>query len=151
MPLKSKISDIRKKYSKKKNSEENITSATNAIGQILNMKNILDKHKKELLSVMIWKISEANGKWNLNYLSEETLSEEDVSIYHEHVVTRQELIKLLLAQPDQYKKILSKVTACLVTKSEHNLLEKHKHLSGWDRYKKAGIKVFDRKEKVWIL
>lgn len=150
MPLKSKTPAIRKKYSKKKNSEEIITSATNAIGQILEINNIVEKHKKQLLSVMIWKISEANGKYNLQYFSEGTLSKSDVSIYHEHVVTRKELIKLLLKQPSQYKKILSRVTACVVTKSEHNLLEKYEGLSGWNRYKKAEIRVFDRKEKKWL-
>ena len=151
MPKKDEIKVLKKDFIEKKEKQEIVDSAMQAIKHILAMKNVIDKHKKELLSDMIWKISEVNGKWNVRYYSEGTLKDDNVSIYHEHVVSRKELIVRLFSNPEKYKEILNNVTACIVTKVEHDILEKQKNLSGWDRYKSARVKVYDRKQKKWIL
>ncbi len=150
MPFKSKVPAIKKTYSENQKSQEIIDSAVLAVKQILEMKDVLEKHKKEMLSDMIWKISEANGKWNTRYFSEGVLDDKDAKIHHEHVITRKEIITQLLENPKDYKNILLNVTACIVTTDEHDLLGMQNSVSGWDRYKKAGVKVYDRIKENWF-
>ncbi len=148
VPMKSEIASIRKKYFQKKNREEIISSAVSTVKQILAMQDVLEKHKREILSVMIWKISEANGRWNTRYFSAGVLSDKDEKLQHEHVVPRKFLIDRLLNNPKSYKSILSEITACIVTKEEHQKLNSSN--SSWGRYKQAGIKVWDRLEEKWL-
>lgn len=148
MPVKSKIPSIRKKYSKKETALSIIESATSAVRQILAMEDVIEKHKREMLSDMIWKISEANGRWNTRYFSEGVLNDDDTKLQHEHVVTRKQIIDQLLENPEKYKTILKKVAACVVTTDEHQRLNNSE--SGWERYKQSGIRVWDRLEEKWL-
>ena len=52
---------------------------------------------------------------------------------------------------------LCQVTACVVTKAEHKLLDVHnkskdlqEEPDSWDRYANAQIRVYDRLEKQWL-
>lgn len=74
------------------------------------------------------------------------------SLIHEHVVQRSGLEARLrdLTDDAEINKALKEVTACVVTKSEHQLLEPHKKHDSWDRYARAQIRVYDRLEKRWI-
>lgn len=148
MPVKSKIPSIRKKYSEKETALSIIESAASAVRQILAMEDVIEKHKREMLSDMIWKISEANGRWNTRYFSEGVLKDDDAKLQHEHVVTRKQIIDQLLENPEKYKTILKQVTACVVTTDEHQRLNNSE--SGWERYKQSGIRVWDRLEEKWL-
>jgi hypothetical protein len=53
------------------------------------------------------------------------------------------MVNELLSHPEEVDRILEKAVACIVTTKEHSLLEKYKHLYGWDRYRCAGITVID--------
>lgn len=66
-------------------------------------------------------------------------------IRHEHVFTRKSLVEEMLARPEKVEEILrEKAIACVVTKDEHVRLTRFdKTHSGWDRYRAAGISVFD--------
>ena len=74
------------------------------------------------------------------------------SLIHEHVVQRKGLEARLrdLTDEAEINMALNEVTACVVTKSEHQLLEPHKKHDSWDRYARAQIRVYDRLEKRWI-
>jgi len=131
-------------------------SAINACKSIVSMDNVLDVHKKELLSSIIWKITERNGKFNTDYVSLEakkilgsnkTQKEKRKLLAHEHVFTRKYLIDQLLAKPAQYKKILSQAIGCVVTREEHIRLETIKNSEGWDRYEKAHI-YYERNSQI---
>lgn len=152
VPVKSKIPSLKKPCSQKREVEQIIASATTVIDQILRMTDVMEKHKKEMLSDMIWKISESNGRWNTRYYSAGVLDKtNDEKVQHEHVVTRKEIIDQLLKKPNEYKEILKQVTACIVTESEHLKLGQAKNSSGLDRYKQAEVKVFDRLDGKWLL
>lgn len=59
---------------------------------------------------------------------------------------RKYLVNELLNNPKDYKKILNQAVACIVTKDEHKILtaySRDNNVQGWERYKKANIKVFD--------
>jgi len=51
--------------------------------------------------------------------------------------------KLIKANPDSAKDILKDAIGCTVTKDEHDRLNMIKNCDGWQRYREAGIRVWD--------
>jgi hypothetical protein len=139
---------IPKEYKPKKNRDEVVTSAYAGIKLLLSesAKNIILVHKKELLTILLWKLTGLDGKYNCRYATKGSLENLDKEIQHEHVYTRKEIIEELLEKPDDYKEILSKAVACIVLKEEHDLLSKldDSRINGFERYKKCGLTVIDR-------
>ena len=109
--------------------------------KILSDKKIHSKYIKELLSILIWKITEIHGKHNTRYISFGVKNNKGKPI-HEHVIPRKILIEQILKSPKQTEEILNSTIGCLVTKEEHALLDNNGN--GWERYKIAKIKVYDR-------
>lgn len=143
MPLKSQLASLRKPYKRKVDADAQMDSAFEVLQTVLSNPNITKKHKKEVIKIMLWNVSQIDGKYSVQYRSEGVLHGEDEKVQHEHVVTRKEITDTLLEHPDQVREILSQVLACIVTESEHRKLTLIKDVRGWERYKKAGIKVFD--------
>jgi hypothetical protein len=131
---------------------EVVASAKEAIAGIIQMGNgVLEEHKKILISRMIWKITEANGKYNTRYLSEKALKASKNDRRHDHVWTRKQMVARILKNPNVLEREIKRATGCTVTKSEHDDLTKYdKDYDGWDRYKEAGIRVWDQEKRVWI-
>ncbi len=128
-----------------------VMSVINAIQAILTA-DCVETHKKDLLDICIWKWTEIDGKWNTRYRSEGAMKKENWKmVQHEHVFQRRNLIQFLLKNENEIEPIMDNAIGCLVTKEEHELLTKiskgHKDIDGWERYRKAGIVVFDLKEK----
>ncbi|MCD4666814.1 hypothetical protein K8R47_03320 [archaeon] len=122
------------------NKLEDIYKTAEAIWKL----EINSKLKKELFDILIWKITEINGKYNTKYRSEGALGVKDVKqLHHEHVMTRKKSKEKLESAKsiEEIKKILDNLQACIVTREEHKKLDNK--IDGWERYKKAGIKVFD--------
>jgi hypothetical protein len=130
---------------------EKIRSAKNTIKQILKMNGIDISHKKIFLSLMIWLITEAYGKHNTDYYSEEvkkikkrTGKIPKIGVIHEHIYRRKYLVDRLLSSPNKAEEILKEAIACLVTKKEDSKLtkiDKTKEAEGFNRYKEAGIEI----------
>lgn len=130
---------------------ERVESAKHAIRAILAMDGILERHRDELLSLMIWKITEAEGKYTLRYRSEGSLTDPSAKKHHEHPFPRRWLIAQLKAHPTRVDEILERAFGCVVTIDEHRRLSSvPPHLLGWDRYKAAGIRVFDVTSDCWL-
>lgn len=118
-------------------------------------KNSLGAHLKELLNVLVWKVSEANGKYNTRYWSEGFYKNPDKnSCEHEHVIEKKKIVQQLLNEPDRIEEIMKSVVACLVLADEHKLLTKlsksSPELDGWERYKMAGVRVWDTVENRFL-
>jgi hypothetical protein len=120
-------------------------SAAEAIRIIVRNGKILPKHKRELIPTVLWKITEAEGKYRLRFRSAGALTCKQANqLRHEHVFTRKQLTHELLHHPRAIKRILTKCLACVVTKAEHTKLNRvPSAVQGWARYRKAGIKVYD--------
>ena len=130
---------------KHKDHEKKIKSAITAIKAILPLELYL-AHKKELLSICIWKITEADGKYNgQRYWSKGARASQNAKWVHEHIYTRKELIERLLGGED-VKPVVENAIACVVTKEEHKILS-CSSADGWERYKESNIKVYDAKLK----
>jgi len=110
--------------------------------------DLYPSHKKELLSICIWKITQADGKYKVRYWSEGAVSAEKRKLQHEHVVERKELIQRLLAG-EEVDLVVADAIACIVTEEEHALLGKSQ-ASGWSRYRDAGIRVYDSMDGKWL-
>lgn len=124
-----------------------IESALTAIEGILTL-DILETHKRELLSALLWKITEARGKYTTRYQSLGARNApKGTKLQHEHVTTRKHLIDDILIHPEQARAIASTAIGCVVTKQEHELLTRitreQPKLRGWDRYHAAGITIID--------
>lgn len=129
-----------------------VASARSAIACILGMGNdVLEEHKKVLISRMIWKITEAHGKYNTRYCSEKALKASKDDRRHDHVWTRKLMVERILEDPGVLEHEVQLAIGCIVTKAEHsNLTEFDKMCDGWERYKMAGIAVLDLKENTRI-
>ena len=129
-----------------------VTSAREAIACILAMGDaVLEEHKKTLVSRMIWKITEASGKYNTRYFSEKARKASKDDRRHDHVWTRKRMVERILKDPDVLEHEMEQAIGCTVTKHEHDDLTRYdKSHDGWDRYKEAEIRVWDQKKRAWI-
>jgi hypothetical protein len=127
--------------------EKRINSATFAIRTLIPL-DLLLSHKKELLSICIWKITEADGKAKVRYWTEAAIVASKHDLQHEHVHERNELIARLLSG-ENVESVLSDAIACMVTKDEHKVLGSSKSV-GWLRYQESGIQVYDALESQWL-
>ncbi len=138
------------KYVPDRRRDERIRSAAVAMAAILPLEiDVL--HKRELLGVCLWKVTEADGKWNVRYRSEGArgvVGNRDLC--HEHVYPRKYLIKCLL-DGEPVDSVISKAIACIVTRSEHKLLDDVSESAvGWKRYEQAGIRVWNLERSCWM-
>lgn len=134
-------------YKKHKDHDKIIESAHLAISALLPL-NLYEKHKRELIDVCLWKITEVDGKYKTRYRSEGALHIKDIKmLHHEHVVEKYKVIDQLLENPEKMEEILALMYGCVVTRQEHALLtsisNKNPSLHGWCRYHTAGIRVYD--------
>jgi hypothetical protein len=121
-------------------------SAITAAKAILGL-DLYPPHKRRLLSVCVWKITEADGKYRTRFKTQEALHSERCDLTHEHVYRRKRLITALLQAPANADIILARAIACTVTRQEHIRLCKQDRarpdLDGWERYRRSRITVID--------
>jgi len=111
--------------------------------------DVLLTHKRKLLRDVVWIVTEANGKGNTRYVSEAVYSGQG-PIRHEHVLPIKYLVGRMLESPETISQVLDSAIGWLVTEGEHRLLPSNSAGEGWDRYRQAGIRVFDRLEGKWL-
>src|SRR6266849_1928316 len=108
---------------------------------------IFPTHHRELLSVLLWKITLAeSSKYKTCFQSEGARgSSGKVKLQHDHVFQQSKMIaKLMKVRGHKVDVILKKAFGCTVTSKEHTRLSKFdKKYDGWARYRKARIKVID--------
>lgn len=134
-------------YSEKANREELIRSTVSNIVAVLGATSN-ERHKRDLLDICIWQITEVDGKWNTRFRSEGAMIKEDWgTAQHEHVFQRKILIDRLIRGEDIYS-VVRNAIPCIVTRTEHKILSdvsRDSQIDGWERYKVADITVFDLK------
>jgi hypothetical protein len=129
-------------------SEARKRSAVTLIKYLLAIKKpeVLQTHRRQLLTVLLWKITEAeSSKWKTRFQSEGARRRGKAKLRHDHVFQRSKMIAALeKATLHEVDVILKKAIACTVTIKEHaRLSEFDTEYDGWARYRKAGIKVID--------
>ena len=102
------------------------------------------EHLKGVLSKLFWLTTEVHGKYTTRYRSAGVLMRPKAKVQHEHVITRKSLIHEALQEGADIDAIFGKAVACVVTVEEHEALaDVDAAAVGWDRYKAAGIVVYD--------
>lgn len=129
--------------------QERKTSAILLIKLLLENRKpeILSQHYRELLTVLLWKLTEAesHNKYKTRFQTEGAIACRDaIKLRHEHVHQRSKMIdRLLDAKLEEVDGILENAVGCTVTIDEHARLAKCDDEYGWDRYRKAGLVVID--------
>lgn len=118
---------------------------------------MLQRHRKHLLKLAQWYVTEADGKWRTRFRSSLVLSlaqqhiaagefvpgVSDVSVNHEHVYGRAAMADKMLAG-EQIADTLALCIGCVVTVGEHQRLTNlPANVHGWARYQHAGVEVRD--------
>ena len=144
-------------YTQHKDTDKRIKSAIMAL-KALTVLDLYPEHREELLTVCLWKITTADGnangkskKFKIKFRSEKVIKSlstpKEKNLRHDHVYTRKLLIDRIINNPDKIDDIVKDAIGCVVTKDEHDKLHSvDEKLQGWERYKAAGIKVWDLKE-----
>ncbi|MDF1712858.1 MAG: hypothetical protein P1U90_11520 [Akkermansiaceae bacterium] len=71
-----------KPYRPRPDREERLASAVKAAGALVGL-DLYPRHKRELLSICVWKVTELDGKWNTRFCSRGALeAEEGVNAEH---------------------------------------------------------------------
>jgi len=128
--------------------DERRRSAVAIIRVLLSNKKpeVLPEHLRELLDTMLWKITEADGKYKTRHQCVGALQCKNKKLLrHDHVYPKEKMIDALLnAKPENVEEILAIAVGCIVTVEEHLRLSQFdgEHY-GWSRYRRAGVVVMD--------
>ena len=135
-------------YRKHRDADARRSSARRAIAALLPLE-LYPAHKRELLSICLWKLSEAEGlsKYRTRLCSQRALKAKPALLAHEHVYERKKLVAQLMADPSSLDQVLARAIGCTVTRQEHARLSaisrERPDLEGWERYRAAGVRVVD--------
>lgn len=110
--------------------------------------DLIARQRARIVDGSIWLMTERTPgeKYKTRYRSEGAKDVHDGRLLaHEHVIQRKGLIARILAttSPLGIREILDEAVGCTVLRSEHGALGADKHVDGWQRYKNAGITVYD--------
>ncbi|MDR3611328.1 MAG: hypothetical protein P4L27_12250 [Ignavibacteriaceae bacterium] len=128
-------------------SAQQIEDSKTIIKTVLDL-NIHHDMKRKVIDYLLWNITGAFGKFNTKYISDGAKISHGELLNHEHVFTKKGLIQRILAEPDNLETILKDAIGCIVTKEEHDRLNKEKNVEGWQRYINAKIKVWELNEDI---
>jgi hypothetical protein len=141
----------------KNNQSENVFNAAADLAMFAILAQRLgEKRQRKLLSLAQWWSTEVDGKYGCRYISENGQTAIDArrfsDLRHDHVYRRRDVTDVLLKAKNrkQVIGILKALRGCVVTKIEHDKLcgmDRAGVANGWLRYKRALIKVLDRKLK----
>jgi hypothetical protein len=130
--------------------EERRKSAIAFAKAILAIQNdLIEAHFNEGLKIAIWKYSEhdCRTKHQTRFQTQGVLNAPKSKKNHEHVIPIKTIRAQIIGQPHAVAQILSTVVACTVLVEEHAALmaaeRANPELSGWDRYRAAGLCVYD--------
>lgn len=136
-------------YVRAADAQRKVDSARQLVIMAISGHGMLHSHRRHLLKLAQWWVTEADGKWRTRFRSQAvvhlamTEPEAQVRINHEHVYGRASLADRMLADPTQVEPILELCVGCIVTVDEHRRLSALRDAEGWERYERAGVFVVD--------
>ena len=92
----------------------------------------------------LWQVAVATGNFYARYRSETVIQKVGLKVQRDHICKKKALIAELLGPKPDIEKIIERACCCIVTAEEHKRLHDiDESLDGWDRYRAAGIVVYD--------
>jgi hypothetical protein len=118
--------------------EDGILESATTLVEATLVLDILDAHKRDVINMVLWKITEARGKYTTRHRSAGAIAApKGTKLHHEHVTTRKDLVSAIMNEPSRARELLSTAIGCVVTIEEHQRLteitRKQPDLRGWDR------------------
>lgn len=115
----------------------------NAIRQL----KITESRKRRMLVHVLWEVAFATGNTQSAFLgryrTENVIRQPGLAIRRDHVYRKEMLVRDLLGDSPDLDEIIRRAQhCCVVTKEEHDKLD-HGGTDGWERYRIAGIRVYD--------
>lgn len=116
----------------------------------------------KLVEEPLWKISEAFGKYNTRYFSENAVrsvvdrfgQRRSAGLQHDHIVPRKKLVEMLFEKEATFDRVVRLCVGCAVLKGEHPRLtasEQNVDLRDvWAKYRDANIRVVDCKTGTFV-
>jgi len=105
---------------------------------------IADPIKKKMLVHSIWEVAQATGNFRGRYRSEGVIGTPGVRIQRDHIYKKSTLVEELLSASPDLDRVIEQARCCIVTVDEHRRLHDiDPELDGWNRYKAAGVIVYD--------
>ena len=100
--------------------------------------------KKRMLVHGIWEVAKATGDFCGRYRSEAVIRNPGQKIQWDHIYDKRTLVEELLGPAPNIDSIIERACCCIVTEEEHVKLHAlSPKLDGWERYRAAGIVVYD--------
>ncbi len=126
-------------------------SAVAVINSIVNLNNVEDVYKRNMINHAIWMYTATfpgnNWKYGIKFRSQEALAEEVHPVIHEHVFKREYLVNAILEAGSVTPEIEGKFIACVVSRNENIRLREVDRdipgIDGWKRYRAANVLVKD--------
>ena len=107
--------------------------------------------KKRMLVHGIWEVAHATGDFLGRYRSEAVIRNPGQKIQRDHIYQKRTLIEELLGPSPDIDSIVERACCCVVTEEEHGKLHTvSRRLDGWERYKAAGVVVYDMKTETRV-
>ena len=136
-----------RRYAKTTREEDRDSAVAAAIFAATNPR-LIYRQRTRIVDGSIWLLTERTPgqKYNTRYRSRGARYVHDPKLLaHEHVVQRKGLISRVLAttSPLAIGEILDEAVGCTVLRTEHDVLNLQKGVDGWQRYKQAGVRVYD--------
>jgi hypothetical protein len=100
--------------------------------------------KKRMLAHGIGEVAKATGDFCGRYRSEAVIRNPGQKIRRDHIYQKRTLVEELLGPAPNIDSIIERACCCIVTEEEHVKLHAlSPKLDGWERYRAAGIVVYD--------
>lgn len=136
-----------RRFPKTTRQEDRASAAAAAIFAATNP-DLIARQRARIVDGSLWLLTEKtpSQKYLTRYRSYGARYVHDPKVLaHEHVVQRKGLIARILATRSllAINEILDEAVGCTVLRSEHDVLNLQKDVDGWQRYKDAGIRVYD--------
>ena len=112
--------------------------------------------KKRMLVHAIWEVAFATGNTQRafmgRYRSEAVVNQPGLKIQRDHIYKKEALIQELLGPSPNLDEILDRAHCCVVTEDEHRKLGLiNDAIDGWERYRAAGITVYDMVDQTKVV
>ncbi|QOY90066.1 hypothetical protein [Paludibaculum fermentans] len=112
--------------------------------------------KRRMLVHAIWEVAFATGNTQRafmgRYRSEAVVNQPGMKIQRDHIYKKEALVQELLGPSPNLDEILDHAHCCVVTEEEHKRLgHVDDAIDGWERYRAAGITVYDMVDETSIV
>lgn len=82
--------------------EDHVLESITTLAEAALALNILESHKRDVINMALWKVTEARGKYTTRFRSTGAMNApKGTKLQHEHVIPRKDLIDAIMLEPSR--------------------------------------------------